>query len=304
MVKWLFSTNAKNIGTLYIIFLIFAGMVGTVFFMLIRLELATTDIMFNLESLYNLKLFPIVECMDDNNISNINNAHSPNPSTNNISNTNDSNPSTGFNININTDGFTVLGEGLKTIGNALNRIHPAVTGAAVGYGAAKILKTLPPAGRVAAVGVVTTAISVTALGSQLINRDSGIQTNTRISNGLNSSAETTLSNQDLALSSDFSSFNSPLEYTNLYDGLILVIILYAIIGLYGIISLIISFLIKELNLESSSFVVARPWLSKYLAFVGASNRVTIFILLVLVGLIFIAILYFAVYLRTHLPPNL
>ena len=51
---WLNSTNAKEIGTLYLIFAVFAGMIGTAFSVLIRLELSGPGIQYIADNqLYN-----------------------------------------------------------------------------------------------------------------------------------------------------------------------------------------------------------------------------------------------------------
>nr|YP_010363325.1 cytochrome c oxidase subunit I [Cladiucha huangbki]UJM44054.1 cytochrome c oxidase subunit I [Cladiucha huangbki] len=54
MNKWLFSTNHKNIGTLYFIFGMWSGMLGLSFSMIIRMELSTPNSLINDNQLYNV----------------------------------------------------------------------------------------------------------------------------------------------------------------------------------------------------------------------------------------------------------
>jgi len=52
--RWLLSSNAKDIGTLYLIFAVFSGLLGTAFSVLIRLELSGPGVQYIADNqLYN-----------------------------------------------------------------------------------------------------------------------------------------------------------------------------------------------------------------------------------------------------------
>ena len=52
--RWYLSSNAKDIGTLYLIFALFSGLIGTAFSVLIRLELSAPGVQYIADNqLYN-----------------------------------------------------------------------------------------------------------------------------------------------------------------------------------------------------------------------------------------------------------
>nr|YP_009560358.1 cytochrome c oxidase subunit I [Dolichoderus sibiricus]QAA79729.1 cytochrome c oxidase subunit I [Dolichoderus sibiricus]UEC47349.1 cytochrome c oxidase subunit I [Dolichoderus sibiricus] len=53
MKKWFYSTNHKDIGILYFIFAIWAGLIGSSMSMIIRLELSTCNALINNDQIYN-----------------------------------------------------------------------------------------------------------------------------------------------------------------------------------------------------------------------------------------------------------
>lgn len=151
---------------------------------------------------------------------------------------------------------TIISEGLKTIGNSIFKLAPALAGIGAGAGAAKILKTLPPAqraGSIVAAGAFTGGVT---LVSQVIAKFPNVEAS---SNTLNSETK----QENVSSPPDFN-VNSPfeLEIGSLEEGLTLAIIIFTIGALYAVFTVLFNLWARSFNLESRPFVTNRPKLAK------------------------------------------
>ena len=187
---------------------------------------------------------------------------------------------------------TVISEGLKTVGNSISKLAPALAGIGAGAGTAKILKTLPPAqraGSIVAAGAFTGGVT---LVSQVIAKFPNVEAS---SNTLNSKQENVSSPPDFNVNSPFE-----LEIGSLEEGLTLAIIIFTIGALYAVFTVLFNLWARSFNLESRPFVTSRPKLAKWVSYalVGHSwwSILTLFLAwLCLLGILFTSLYLYSLY---------
>jgi hypothetical protein len=205
-------------------------------------------------------------------------------------------------VELTSDKITAFSGAIQATANAVNGFKFAAAIAATGVATGTILKTLPPGAPKASLALALPVLAATTgLFSQLISKNYKTEKSTNISivkptsPGINSDTLTNL---------DDKSINSPLEILNLFDGLALVIILYTLVAVYCLLAFTVSFLIKELNLESKPFMINRPLLAKFIKSYTSTNRIVNYLLLALTWFALLGALAAAIYLRVHLPTDL
>lgn len=172
------------------------------------------------------------------------------------------------------DSSALISEGLKTIGNSIYKIAPALAGISAGIGTSKILKTLPPqhrAGSIITAGAFSGGIT---LVSQAIARIPYPVENPQgapakgfcpylSDNNLDSNPK----EDNISSPPDFN-VNSPfeLEFGSPEEGLILAIIIFTIGALYAVYTVLFNLLARSFNLESRPFVTSRPKLAKWISY--------------------------------------
>ena len=204
------------------------------------------------------------------------------------------------------DSSTVISEGFKTVGNSLSKLAPALAGIGAGTGAAKILKTLPPAqraGSIVAAGAFTGGVT---LASQVIAKFPNVETLSpgkfdtpgseapaAPSNTLNSETK----QENVSSAPDFN-VDSPfeLEIGSLEEGLTLVIIIFTIGALYAVFTVLFNLWARSFNLESRPFVTSRPKLAKWVSYALIGHNWWSVLTLFLAWLCLLGILFTSLYL--------
>jgi hypothetical protein len=176
-----------------------------------------------------------------------------------------------YNMNVNTDAMTTLGEGLKIIGKALESYTPVITETGITTGTAIIFKTLPKKERATAMitaGLISGGIVVLSQMINKINTKEKKSIVNEIQNLENKPDWNSTPNRSMTSSPDFSSntYNSPLEELTNIDMLVISIMVIDLGVLLGIILIFINFLIKLFDLESKQFIINRPKLHKLVSF--------------------------------------
>ena len=188
------------------------------------------------------------------------------------------------------DSSSVITEGLKAVGDGISKLTPALAGAGAATGAAKILKTLPPAqraGSIMAAGAFTGGVT---LVSQVIAKFPNTKTP---SNTLNSKTteDTVSSPPDFNVNSPFE-----LEIGSLEEGLTLAIIVFTIGALYAVFTVLFNLWARSFNLESRPFVTSRPKLAKWVSYALVGHSWWSIITLFLAWLCLLGILFSSLYL--------
>jgi hypothetical protein len=241
-------------------------------------------VLIGLQSLYLMQV--PVECIGDLPSENLN--------TNNISTNSTPINRISTNHTVNVPEVGQLAGSINNLDNAAQALGstifsyagPAAT-IAIGVSAATILKTLPPAGRAAALPFILGTTGGVAVLSNVLSKVSSAN-----NSNISANEEDHFNN----------SINSVLETLSNTDQLILAIVLFLLSALYGSVALFFSFIIKEFNLEKQSFVISRPWLVMIMKYIAGSNKFTIFLLLFLMTLC-LALALFSVLLLYSLLHN-
>ena len=250
--------------------------------------------------LFNKSFSPLYYSTSNSNITEDLNKSSNN--TENAISTTDGTSNPSVDVNVHTDGLTVLGEGLKVIGHAIEQNAPAITAAAAGGGTAIILKTLPPKERAAAILGAGAISSGTVLASQAIKEASKHLEKSSVPDRTdNNSPDNSFINSPYENSNEFinlinkepffvNSPNEELEYLTHKLELIpklesltvgVMIINLGVLLLMVFVSL--NFIVKSFKLDTREFVKSRPLLLKLVSLFLKSRELTSLFMLVFIN---------------------